>query len=492
MPTHIYLTKVTYYSDKKEILVEFRNKEKKFVKRYNFHPFLVLPKEIDKEQVQELLLCSGIKGFRIEKKNKYLKVIASSFNELKKISNSLAIHTGKKPLTLEPERQFLLQLNWDYYDSFVFENNFIEKIDAKKDLAFLISKELDFNEAIQLGEEIILSIVEKFSASALLKVPIDKVPTTIEQKTELFLENMFFSNGVGISWAKDNSFFSAKEFAPYGVYDSVSTIDFSNAWPKLMSNNFFNLGVDTINCDCCKPIKLNDVNLLPSSFIEVEFLEDALYFESTSNTFAFNFHQEHPFKKNRIRKKKESFMKTFPIGPFFKNQSTLVPLEDAKRLLDNKKVKLASNHSPSWFCKNKESFLSKSIKKYNKKLLSLNLSNNSHQNTLFEKNDSVFYFTSSLTNSLNELVLELPFQLMNPRSSFFSPLLASSILSVQEATLYKFKEFSEKKGYRILHLNRKKAFVKGFSSLSLAKSFSKETSLPQPKIHAFSSQTTLA
>ena len=492
MPTHIYLTKVMHSIEKKEMLVEFRNSKKKIVKRFDFYPFLVLPKEIDQKNVEELLLCAGIKGFKIEKKNKYLKVIASSFNELKRISNSLALHTGKKPLTLEPERQFLLQKNWNYFDSFIYEDNILEKIDEKKDLGFIISKEIGFNEAINLDEEGILSIVEKVSLSSLLKIPIDKVPSSLEERTEIFLENIFFSNGARISWSKDNHFYFAKEFAPYGTYSGVSTIDFSNAWPKLMSNNFFNLGVDTINCNCCKPIKLNDTNLLPSSLIEIEFLEDAFYFQSMSNTFALNYHKNNPFKNNRVEKKKEFFMKMFPIGPFFKNQSTLVPLEDAKKLLDEKKVKLASNHRPSWFCKNKESFLSKAIKKYNKQLSTLINDNKNHQNTLFEKNDSSYYFTIALNNSLNTLVQEVPFQLMNPLSSFFSPLLANSILSVQEATLFKFKEFSEKKGYRILHLNRKKAFIRGFSSLSLTKSFSKETSLPQPKIYAFSNQTTLS
>ena len=300
MPTHIYLTEVTYNPDKKEILAEFRNEERKVVKRYDFYPFLVLPKEITKEVVEDLLLYAGIKGFKIEKKNKYLKIIASSFIELKKISNFLAIHTGKKPLTLEPQRQFLLQKNWNYYDTFILENTFFEKVNEKKDIAFMISKEINFYEAMDLDEEGILSIVEKYALSALLKVPVDKIPPSLNQRTEIFLENMFFSNGVGISWAKNSPFFSVNEFAPYGEYESVSTIDFSSAWPKLMSNNFFNLGVDTINCTCCKPIKLNDSNLLPSSLIKIEFLEDAFYFQSISNTFALNYHKNNPFKKNRI------------------------------------------------------------------------------------------------------------------------------------------------------------------------------------------------
>jgi len=492
MAQHLYLTKVTHNLEKKEILVEFRNKNNKVVKRFDFFPFLVLPREIEKEKVEELLLCVGIKGFEIQKKKRYLKVIAHSFNELKKISNSLALHTSKKPLTLEPERQFLIQKNWDYFDSFIFDNNVIEKVDEKKEIGFLITKEIPFNEAVLLDEEGIQSLVENFSLSHLLKVPLESVPASLQKRTEIFLENIFFSNGGEISWAKDNSFYSAKEFAPYGTYNSVSTIDFSSAWPQLISKNFFNLGTDTINCSCCKPIKLNDSNLLPSSIIEVEFLEDAFYYESTSNTFAMSYHKNNPFENNRKEKRREFFTKTYPVGPFFKNQKDLLPINDAKKLLDEKKVKLSLNHSPSWFCKNKESFLSIAIRKYNKQIIAFSKVSISNQNTLFAKNDSAYYFTSASFNSLNTLVQELPFQLMNPLSSFFSPLLASSILSVQEATLFKFKEFSEKKGYRILHLNSKNAFIRGFSSLSLTKSFSKETSLPQPQIHAFSSQTTLS
>ena len=459
MPTHIYLTKVTFNPEKKEMLVEFRNNKNKVVKRFDFYPFLVLPKEMNKEKIEELLLCVGIKGFRVEKKNKYLKVICSSFIELKKISNTLALHTGKKPLVLESERQFLIQKNWNYYDTFIFENDFLVKVDEKPDLGFLITKEINFGEALLLNEEETLFLVNKFALSALLKIPFTQIPSLTQAMTEIFVENIFFSNGIGISWAKNDSFYFAKEFAPYGSYESVSTIDFSSAWPQLITKNFFNLGIDTINCNCCKPIKLSDSNLLPSSLIEVEFLEDAFYYDSTSNTFALTYHKNNPFEKNRLEKKKEFFMKIYPVGPFFKNQKCLVPLNDAKKLLDESKVKLAKNHSSNWFCKNKESFLSKSIRKYTDQSLLLSSNNTSSQNTLFEKNNSSFYFTSALLNAVNALVQELPFQLMSPRSSFFSPILASSILSVQEATLFKFKEFSEKKGYRILHLNSKKPLL---------------------------------
>jgi len=65
--------------------------------------------------------------------------------------------------------------------------------------------------------------------------------------------------------------------------------------------------------------------------------------------------------------------------------------------------------------------------------------------------------------------------------------LAKSIVSIQEATIAKFREFSEKEGYRVLHAGKNFASVKGFSSLKLAKDFAEENNLPQPQIAGFTS-----
>jgi hypothetical protein len=84
------------------------------------------------------------------------------------------------------------------------------------------------------------------------------------------------------------------------------------------------------------------------------------------------------------------------------------------------------------------------------------------------------------------LIAELPFQLMSSSSKFHSLSLVRTIISVQEATLFKFREFSERNGYRVLHADRRSAFVKGYSSLALAKKFSSELSMPIVPTKGFS------
>jgi len=110
---------------------------------------------------------------------------------------------------------------------------------------------------------------------------------------------------------------------------------------------------------------------------------------------------------------------------------------------------------------------------------------------LFNNNDFVFLFNSFERENYLEIISEIPFQLLNLNSKFFSQELASVVKSVQEATIHKFRAFSEKQGYRVLYADKKSAFVRGHSSLSLLKSFAKELSLPQPEIKAFSQSSKL-
>jgi hypothetical protein len=242
---------------------------------------------------------------------------------------------------------------------------------------------------------------------------------------------------------------------------------------------------------------LDSNNLLPSSLIKIRFSEDNLYFESSSDSFAFNYHQENNFREERLAKKREFCLNSFPIGPFFKEDSTLVPLLDAKRLISNDKAVLVSSksldslenpvnslHELNWFCKNKESFFSKEVRSSNSELFLLRKQIDSFESTLIQNNFSYFYY-KSVYSALRSLLSEIPNQLTNNSSKFFSTELAKSIVSVQEATIAKFKEFSENNGYRVLHAGKNNAFVKGFSSLKLAKEFSKQTKLPQPQIASF-------
>ena len=152
---------------------------------------------------------------------------------------------------------------------------------------------------------------------------------------------------------------------------------------------------------------------------------------------------------------------------------------------------MEKEHSPQWFCLKKEGFLSKEIRFLNRFVVEEKKLFLEQENELSTKKVFAQIFSSTLINAVNSIFQEIPFQLINPLSSFFEPKIAKAIISIQESTLTKFKKFSEKKGYRVLHLNKKNAFVRGFSSLVLTKSFSEELMLPQPAIESFSKQTKL-
>jgi len=510
----LYLTKVSYNEPKAEILAEFSNKGERVVKRYKFYPLALFSSSISSEKLIELILSLGFKGFNISEKNNLLYLHASSFAELKKISNALSLHLNKKPLVLEPERAFLLERNWSYFDSFEQQGSLMVNTShnlqgsPSKDLSFFLIKEISFPQALKLSEQDSLFLVEQAAWSEVLSLPMEKIPLTKEERVELFLENVFFKHGEMLSFDSGEKFFSEKDYSPFS-YDATSEIDFSLVWAELFSNTFFNIGPETKNCSCCSPVVLDARNLLPSSMIKIQFKEDNLFFESSSCSFAMNFHNSMPFKDQRVSKKKEFFLNSFPVGPFFKDDFALVPLMDAKRLVEGKKAVLVSSkqvlrnedssladnnnsfpvsvHELNWFCLNKESFFSKEVRLANNKLFAFRRDNDFFEKDFVSQKSFGYFYSKAMYSVLSQVLSELPSQLTNSNSKFFSTSLAKNIVSVQEATISKFKEFSEKNGYRVLHAGKSFASVKGFSSLKLAKDFSEQTKLPQPEIVSFKS-----
>ncbi|MCX6803390.1 MAG: hypothetical protein NTY48_02340 [Candidatus Diapherotrites archaeon] len=556
----LYLTKVSYNEPKHEVLVEFSCESERFVKREKFFPFILFSPSIEKDKLQSLLLSAGFKGFSLEVSGQFLCLRALSFSELKRISNSLAVFINKKPLVLEPERVYLLSKGWSFFDSFEKIDDFLYKLpivtqnsnslqnsnnlgnssnlkssnssknvnnlgNSKKfqnipDLGFFLTKEIPFKEALELSREDVLHLVELSAWSNLLSVPLSNIPKSKGERLELFIENLFFKNGELLSFDSSSRFYSSNGFEPLGGVEPLSKLDFSFVWTELFSNTFFNIGPETRNCSCCSPALLEAKNLLPSSLILVRFLGDNVFFESSSESFASSFHSSRPFKDLRVAKRKEFFLNSFPIGPFFREDSVLLPLLDARRLISEGKVVLVSSkgvsysqtqnelkqinsqknassqnqlpfHDLNWFCLNKESFFSKEIRSSTEVLLNLRFILDSNGDSLFSSKDFSAFYLDFLHSALSFSLANIPNQLTNSESKFFSTALAKGIISVQEATIAKFKEFSEKRGYRVLHANKSAAFVKGFDSLKLAKEFACSSNLPQPIVAGFSSKRAL-
>ncbi len=506
----LYLTKVSYNESKHEVLVEFSNSKERMVQRHKFFPFILISSSIEKEKLSTLILSLGFKGFSVEEDNNFLKLRTLNFSDLKKISNALALHINKKFVVIGPEKSFLVEKNWSYFDSFkkidgvlyytnplCDENSqdLVQKIGEGADLGFFLTKEISFQEALRVNKEDSLYLVELAAWSHLLSVSMEQIPKSREEKVELYLEKCFFKHGEPITFDKSEKIFSSVGFEPIGSKNEVlSKIDFSRIWADLFSNNFFNIGPETKNCSCCEPVTLDSKNLLPSSLIKIKFNEDNSFFESSSESFARDYHEENEMKELRVQKKRDFFLNSFPVGPFFRNDFVLVPLMDAKRLISENKAILVSsrnsddaNHKLNWFCLNKESFFSREVRESNSSLFNLRKRIDFYESNLFSIKEFGYYYDVALYSVISQVLSELPNQLTSQSSSFFSTQLARSIISIQEATLSKFKEFSENEGYRVLHANKQSAFIKGTSSLKLAKSFAMAQNLPQPQIAGFSS-----
>jgi hypothetical protein len=495
-----YLTKAEYFEQKNEVLVEFSNAFSKVIKRFRFFPSAHFPLSFEKQKLSELILSLGFRNFSLEEEENRLVLRTLSFGELKKIGASLAVHSSKMPLLIEPSRAFLFEKNWSFFDSFHLIDDTAFKIshqgeDSKSadffDLGFFLIKEIPFSQALKINREDSLFLVDSAAWSNILSLPLERIPKGLDEKIDLFLEKIFFSNCALIEFEKSSSFFAEHCFAPLPRQGVVSKIDFSLVWAELFTNNFFNLGPKSMNCSCCAPLTLEARNLLPSTLIKVRFCEDNFFFESASHSFAFNFHNSSHFKNERLSKKREFCLTSLPVGPFFRDDFAQIPLIDARKLISEGKAVLVSSkedsasHNLSWFCTKNEGFLSKEIRSINASLFFLNSKINFFEQSLFAESSFAFNYFSSLRWAFSQIISSLPKHLTSPQSKFFSAELAKNIISVQEATVSRFKEFSEKEGYRVLHADKMGAFVKGSSSLRLAKSFSFQTKLPMPQVANF-------
>ena len=186
----IYLTNITYFEQKHEVLVEFSSESRKLIKRYKFFPFVLLPNNIEKNKLVDLILHSGFKNFSVEEENDKLVLKTILFSDLKKICNSIAIQTNNFPVVLSPERTFLLKQNWSFFDAFEEKDEILFKADFaserlsnvfwdKFDLGFALTKNFPFSQALKLNKEDALFLVELASWSNILCVPLEKVPKSI-------------------------------------------------------------------------------------------------------------------------------------------------------------------------------------------------------------------------------------------------------------------------------------------------------------------------
>ncbi len=501
-PNTVYLTGVSYLPEKREVITEFSNSGEKITRKFQFFPSITLSIEgIRKDVFESIISLYNGKKIKLQYLNgDRVRIIGATFSDLKKLRNLVSSSLKLPVLLLEPERQFLIERDWSYFDSFELVGGRLERKEGFK-LPNITPSFLPDSLPVVIVELIgsdyasAEKLVERVGLSNILSIRLQEVPQNKPLQVELLLEKIFFKNNLPIVQEKNRQYFQSSKSRPRGVFGNLAELGFSSTFCTLLTFPFFNIGFDTLNCRCCKPGSVNADNLAPNSLINVRFLLDGIYFESRFSSWSANFHRTMPGKESRLNQKREWFLSSTPVGPFYKGQRLRVPLVDLMPLLEKKHLAIEEEgHELIWFCRKMESALSKSIKKLNRKINYLKRSFTEREKNSLKKHNILFseslsqdidYFSeTTFHNLLLNLLNYIPTHMLSPKSKFYSSKIADAISCTQSEIIYKFRQFSAKKGCKSIDMNKHKVFVESDSVLSLAKEFSTQYSLPVPEIVA--------
>lgn len=498
MHERFWLVNCLYDEEKRQIVSEYANCKRSIIDRHAFHPFLFISKKaIDEKALNDLRHSFDSRKILLEECRHSFKISASTFSDLKAFASLLKAAFSIQVHLMDAERQFLLSGKKSFFDEFVLIDSSLLKLNE----AFIPEARLETGELslrdeltvlIKKDEGRALGLAKTIFLSRFLAVHPRVLPESRKELAEKFLEKLFFEN----SFAAFSGNELKKEFSQEqvkGSFDSLTEIDFSEVWPKLLSFPFHNLGFDTINCSCCTPSGILSNNVSLQSFASVSFKRNAFYFDSMLDSFAKSFHESMPGKEKRINRKKEFCLKNYPIGPFNRHEKALVPLVDAINLLDEGSIELnASGHELNWFCNASESFLSKALNDLKAGALRLERKKALMQKEFLEKynllsekllqNNMVYLFNEASIEALNGLLSFIPLQLSSQDSKFYSRLIANEIKAIQAELLQKFREFSLNRKEKVIASNSLTAFVDSKNPLSLAEAFAEKNKVPMPSV----------
>ena len=192
--TLMYLTNVQYLPEKRQIVAEMANKREKLSFRYAFYPKLFLSANPAAEElILELLRAYQNQKFTIQRINsETIKIECATFSDLKHMAIVLQKNLQIPCLVIEPERQFLIEMDWSYFDS--FKVNCKNEIISKTDFNIAPKAKLDFL-AIPLDETLnhlinadvgkAKDLTGRICLSNILRIKPNEVPETKAMLSEI-------------------------------------------------------------------------------------------------------------------------------------------------------------------------------------------------------------------------------------------------------------------------------------------------------------------
>jgi len=437
----LYLLNSQYENEKNRIVLYFSSNplsnkfDFTYKEKFNPYFYIDIPFDLSKKILYEFK--GDIKIEEIEP-NK-IKINARNYDILQKCSKIISLSTRKNIILLEPERQFLLNNNWSYYDTFcVTHENKIKKIREENDLHIAI-KNITTNLTDSEKIKVCTSITRKLIVSNLLYInPENELPN--DQILNTLFENNFYKKALVLKNRPIVSIPRRKE-----ILKNSYLLDFSNVLPHLLLKERYNIGFETINCSCCKPNKIFEPNTLSSSLVEVKFEKNGFYFISTNKQFRYLYHKEDSRKENRLIYMHENKIKDLPCGPFFFGEKFQIPLSDAIRLAKAGDVSITNeNNKLSWYCLKNESFISEIISKLinRLKIIEKSISITNYLNYSMKVSselDNNFSYTLYMTEYalLSDLLSEIPAFMAHTNTKFYTPELANAIKVIREEMIVK-------------------------------------------------------
>lgn len=480
----LYLMNCVYDTEKQRIITFFSkdpySNKYDFVLKEKFNPYLYI--EVSKELVQKIL-CDFKKEIKIEKTTKnpnILKIIAKNKDTLHKVHKVLLLSIKKTPFLVDIERQYLIEKNWSYYDLFlIVSSNKIKKIE-NTNVSSVVKKYINTH----LNEEqfkLIENLTKNILLSNILKIKINDVKKQDVMNT--FFENIYFENQISL---KNNS--HPEILKNRKKLQGTFEINFSNIWPYLLTKEFYNISPDTYKCECCSPNSYLNENVLLNSLVKVKFKVSGFYFISKDKKWAYyKYHLNTPNKENRINFMKMNALKEMPVGPFYKEDIASIPLIDAIKLKQEKNIEILEKQEElKWVCEKKESFLSLTLKKYLKKLKSIeqsiNLSTSITYNKSFKnkndfENNPVFLQYLTEYKLLTDLIEEIPKFLEHSNTKFYDPDIDESIKYLKLQTI----ENLNQEEFKFI-VDREKVIVKEKKIIENINIFFPKQNLPIPKL----------
>jgi len=405
------------------------------------------PGSIAQERFFEVVRgCNG-QRFKTDFSSNIATVYAATFSDLKRLSNMLAVCFGTYYTLIEPERQFLIEKGWNYFDSFDFDGGQPRPLGSFSfpdvRLEFL-SEPLGktVSDLLQSNRALAMEMASKVAYSRLAKIPLvgREEGKGLE---EIFLENAYFAAGIPVPVGP------LPESGSVQNLHGKSQIDLSAIVSLMSARPYNNISPETVNCPCCSPSSISDANVLTSSLVKVRFLREGFYFNSFSRVWAEKFHVCHADKGSREERRSEYCFGFYPVGPFSRGREEMVLLADALLLQAHDDVEILQEVSLSWFCTKRESALSNGINALHGSVSALTSALEQQRMQLVAskglffsqviESDPGHYYRKVLAGSISKTLSSIPRLITDPKSRFFTPPAAIALECLSGSILRDFE-----------------------------------------------------